>query len=362
MDVYSNCDVASKQQMRILFHLGHPAHFHLFKNVIKQLEYLGHESFILIKKKDILQELLDQSDLKYYNILPLGRKDGLLHIALGLIKQDFRLYKFCKKVKIDLLVGTSVSIAHVGMLMRVPAIIVNEDDANVVPLFSLLGYPFSSKIISPDVCDNGKWNGKSIKYNGYHELAYLHPNNFTPNKIIAKDYVNTNIPYFILRFAKLTAHHDNGINGFSVDIIAKVISILKPHGNIYITSEKELDPLYEQYRINIDSINMHHVLSFADLYIGDSQTMAAEAGVLGVPFIRFNDFVGRIGYLNDLELNYKLGFGFKSYDHDQMINKITELLRLKNRKQLFLSRKAKMLSNKIDFAQYLSQLLASYKI
>lgn len=28
-------------------------------------------------------------------------------------------------------------------------------------------------------------------------------------------------------------------------------------------------------------------MAFASLYIGDSQTMAAEAGVLGVPFVRF---------------------------------------------------------------------------
>ena len=54
---------------------------------------------------------------------------------------------------------------------------------------------------------------------------------------------------------------------------------------------------------------MHHVMAFASLYIGDSQTMAAEAGVLGVPFVRFNDFVGRIGYLRELEDVYQLGFG-----------------------------------------------------
>ena len=140
----------------------------------------------------------------------------------------------------------------------------------------------------------------------------------------------------------------------------KVIKILKPYGNILITSEKKLDPLFEQYRINIDSINMHHVLSFADIYIGDSQTMAAEAGVLGIPFIRFNDFVGRVGYLNDLENKYNLGFGFKSSDCDNMYNKISELLYMKNRKQIFGTRKIKMLADKIDFAQYLSQLLNSY--
>ena len=54
---------------------------------------------------------------------------------------------------------------------------------------------------------------------------------------------------------------------------------------------------------------MHHVMAFASLYIGDSQTMAAEAGVLGVPFVRFNDFVGRIGYLRELEDTYHLGYG-----------------------------------------------------
>lgn len=54
---------------------------------------------------------------------------------------------------------------------------------------------------------------------------------------------------------------------------------------------------------------MHHVMAFASLYIGDSQTMAAEAGVLGVPFVRFNDFVGRIGYLRELEDTYELGYG-----------------------------------------------------
>ena len=54
---------------------------------------------------------------------------------------------------------------------------------------------------------------------------------------------------------------------------------------------------------------MHHVMAFASLYIGDSQTMAAEAGFLGVPFVRFNDFVGSIGYLRELEDVYELGYG-----------------------------------------------------
>lgn len=54
------------------------------------------------------------------------------------------------------------------------------------------------------------------------------------------------------------------------------------------------------------------MMAFASLYIGDSQTMAAEAGILGVPFVRFNDFVGRIGYLRELEDKYELGYRIKA--------------------------------------------------
>ena len=46
---------------------------------------------------------------------------------------------------------------------------------------------------------------------------------------------------------------------------------------------------------------------FASLYIGDSQTMSAEAGILGTPFVRFNDFVGRINYMTEMEDVYELG-------------------------------------------------------
>lgn len=58
-----------------------------------------------------------------------------------------------------------------------------------------------------------------------------------------------------------------------------------------------------------DHWNRSLEVAFASLYIGDSQTMAAEAGVLGVPFVRFNDFVGRIGSLRELEDVYELGYG-----------------------------------------------------
>lgn len=110
----------------------------------------------------------------------------------------------------------------------------------------------------------------------------------------------------------------------------------------------------------ITPADIHHVMAFAQLFIGDSQTMAAEAGVLGVPFVRFNDFTGRISYLNELEDDYKLGVGIKSNDPDNLYHVIEELVHMDNKKQVFGERRNKMLSDKIDTEKFLTWFISNY--
>lgn len=346
--------------MRILFHLGHPAHFHLFKNVIQSLKDKGHTIAILIKKKDILEDLLKASGLEYINILPKGRKDSKFGIALGVIESDYKILRFSISFKPNLLIGTSYAISHVGKLLRIPSINLNEDDSDIVPLYSKLSYPWASVILSPNVCNNGKWNKKTIKYNGYHELTSLHPNHFSPSIDIVKKYIPIDKPFFLFRFAKLNAHHDKGIRGINDDLAFKIIEVLKPYGNIYITSERKFDEKFEPFRLHIDPFEIHHVMAFATIYIGDSQTMAAEAGVLGTPFIRFNDFVGRIGYLNDLENNYSLGYGIKPNETEKLFQKIEELVSTENLMEIFSIRRKKMLSEKIDVTAFIVWFIENY--
>ena len=346
--------------MKVLFHLGHPAHFHLFKNVIKQLNSKGHENIIVIKKKDILEDLLIQEGLDYINILPDGRKNSKAGIALGLLKQDVGIFKQAIKHKPDLLIGTSVPIAHVGKLLGIPTINVNEDDAGAVPLHSKLAYPFITTVLSPTTCNNLKWEKKSVKYPGYHELAYLHPNHFKPDINICKQYIDTDKSYFVLRFSGLDAHHDKGVSGINDALAKKLINILEPHGNVFITSERPLSKELERYRKSINPLDIHHILSFAKIYIGDSQTMAAEAGVLGTPFIRYNDFVGRIGYLDELENHYHLGFGFRSQDGEAMKQKVEDLLAMPDLDSVFAQRREKMLAEKIDLSSFLTWFIEEY--
>lgn len=348
--------------MKVLVYLGHPAHFHNYKNTIAALKEHGHEVEILIKKKDILEDLLKNAGLPYHNILEEGRTNSKWGIFMGLVKRAIRMNRFCKHFHPDILTGSSVENSWVGPLHHIPVINIGEDDASIVPLYAKLTYPGASVILCPDSCSCGKWDYKAVKYHGYQELAYLHPENFTPDKQIVKKYFDPDKPYFLMRFSGLKAHHDTGIRGINNDIAKRLIDLLAPHGNVFITSERPLDETLEAYRITINPLDIHHVMAYAELYIGDSQTMAIEAGVLGVPFIRFNDFVGQIGVLSELEDGYRLGFGIKPDRVETLYATVKELLTMENRKEIYQSRRQKMLSESINFADFLTNYIENYPL
>ena len=345
--------------MKYLFQLNHPAHYHLFKNSIKELKRKGHEVQILARKKDILVELLKNET---YVLLKTEKGKNLIEKIRKYNDANNEILEYCKTFNPDLIIGTG-SFGFVTKKLGIPSIFLGEDDLDINLILFLTGiffYKDFSEILAPAVCNNLLWNKKTTFYHGYHELAYLHPNHFTPDSKIVEKYFPANDAYFIIRFAKLNAYHDVGVKGIGNEIAREIIELLKPHGKIYITSERELEPGFEPYRISINPLDMHHVMAFSQIYIGDSQTMAAEAGVLGVPFVRFNDFVGKIGYLNELELDYQLGYGIRTNEKEKLFKTIQMLINMPNRQKVFAERRARMLSEKIDYAKFLTWFIENY--
>lgn len=348
--------------MNILIQLSHPAHFHLYKNTIKNLMADGHTVYVLIKTKDILEDLLKQSGLPYCNILQEAHRKSKLGILWDMLVRDWRMLRFVKKHKIDLLTGSTAEVAQVGWLTRKYSINTGEDDMRIVPLFQKMAGPFIQTILSPVTCDNWKLEPKSVKYAGYHKLAYLHPNQFHPDRRIVEKYFSSDRPCFILRFAKLKAYHDidSGIHGINTEIAQHLIDILSQHGDIYITSERELEPQFEKYRLNINPLDIHHILAFASLYVGDSQSMAVEASMLGTPSLRFNDFAGKIGVLEELEHKYELTFAIPPSAPERLYAKVDELLSMPDLKEVFQQRRQKMLSEKIDVTAFFTWFIENY--
>lgn len=348
--------------MNVLIQLSHPAHFHLYKNVAKNLMDDGHQVFILIKTKDILEDLLKASGLPYFNILQEAHRKSKLGIFWDMVVRDYRMIRFVNKHHIDLLTGSTVEVAQVGWLTRRYRINTGEDDMRIVPLFQKLAGPFIQTLLSPVTCDNWKLESKTVHYAGFHKLAYLHPNRFVPNKKVVEKYFSADKPYFILRFAQLKAYHDIAANarGINTEIAQRLIDMLLPHGDVYITSERELESQFERYRLQINPLDIHHLLAFAKLYIGDSQSMAVEAAMLGTPSLRFNDFAGRIGVLEELEHKYGLTIGIPSSDPQGLYDKVGEMLAMPDLRAVFQERKNKMLSEKIDVTAFLTWFIESY--
>ena len=353
--------------MNILVELVHPAHFYYYRDTIANLKRDGHKVIVAIVTKDVLEDVVRQSGVDYVNICPKPHKKyGKIGVTYDMVMRDLRMLWLALRHRVDIITGSTIETAHIGWLLRKPNINIGEDDAAVVMKYIKQIKPFVGIRLTPDCTDNGPIEAKSIHFPGYYKTAYLRLGYFTADAAVPARYgVDVTKPYFLIRFSALNAHHDKGIKGISNDIAERLVKILEPFGTIYITSERPLEPQFEKYRIKINPLDMHHVMAFASLYIGDSQTMAAEAGVLGVPFVRFNDFVGRIGYLRELEDVYHLGFGVKASSDgsvDQLCSRVEELVSMpsEERKAVFAKRREKMLAEKIDCAKFLTYFIEQY--
>lgn len=347
--------------MNIGLFLGHPAHFHMLKNAAKGLIENGHKVSFVIKKKDILENLLSEAGYTY-TMIRENRNDNVWGLIQSVIRMEWNMCLYLKRNKIDVLLGSTLSFAS-RIIMRTNTIVVGEDDWYVVPKYAKLVYPYASVILAPFVCDVGKWSNKKVGYSGYQKLTYLHPNHFTPDKKIVEQYFPVDeSPYYIIRFAKLAAHHDVGVKGFCLEVARKVIGMLREHGRVFITSEDTLPEEFEPYRLRINPLDIHHLLAFASLYIGDSQSMAVEASMLGTPCLRFNDFVGKkkISVLEELEHVYHLTNGIPSSDADALYSKIEEILSMPNARAVYQERRQKMLADKIDVTKYWTWFLENY--
>lgn len=338
--------------MNIFFDIGHPAHVHLFKNFIFYLKGKNHKVILAANDKDITFFLL-----RYYNIESLffeGFKKGLVKSFLKLINRDLIYYNLYNKEKIDIAFGTSSAISHLSLLKNKKSFIFNEDDDYIIPIVAYLSYPFATKIIVPDCLKYKKWKKKRVLHNSYHELAYLHPNNFAPNpEILEKLGIKSTEKYFIIRLSALKAHHDVGAKGLTREMQKEIIEFLQNYGKVFITAEYALDDEFKKYQFPISPELMHDAMFYATMVIGDSQTMIAESAVLGTPAIRYNSFVGRISYLEELEHKYGLTYGFKPGQEGEMINKIKELVNDNDLKAKWNERREIMLSEKCDLNQWM---------
>lgn len=346
--------------MNILIDIGHPAHVHLYRNLYFDLKNKGHHLWVTLKDNLVsAKELLNLYKIPFISI---GQKyDGIISKGIMQITYDLKIIKLVRQNKIDIGIGSSINLAHASRISRMKSIILDDDDDDVEPLFVKFAHPFCNVLLSPEALKSKRRKKDTKYYAGYHELAYLHPNRFEPDeRIIEEAGLKKGENYYILRFNSFKAHHDKSVSGLSNNDKKKLIKMLEPFGQIFITTEREIDQEFKKYQINIPAHKMHSFLYYATMFIGDSQTMASEAAILGTPAIRSNSLVGRLSYLEEEEYKYGLTFGFKPDKTDKMFDKINELLKKPNLKEEWQKRRQKLLNDKIDVTAFLVWFVENY--
>ncbi|AKG53561.1 hypothetical protein DGWBC_0898 [Dehalogenimonas sp. WBC-2] len=336
--------------MRIMVDIGHPAHVHFYKNFIREMEKKGHEILVTARDKDVAVHLLKAYGIKHTVIGKI--RPGKLNLIREWIGRDLSIYAIARKFRPDILTGIgNPCAAHVARLIGAKSIIFNDSECG--GLGNSITHPFANVICTP-ACFNKELGKKQVRYNGYHELAYLHPNYFKPDPTVLEELgLNENDKLIIMRFVAWGANHDVGQHGFNMQYKKRLVEELNKYGRVIITSETPLPQEFEQYKMTVSPEKILDLMYYATLLIGDTQTMTTEAAVLGTPAIRYNSFVGPNDMSNFIELENKYGLIYSVCDPDQAISKAVELLQMTDLKPIWKERKDRLIQNKIDVTQFM---------
>lgn len=336
--------------MKILIDIGHPAHIHYFKNAARILKDKGHQFLFVVRERESTIELIKSTGFDYVS---RGKgKKGLINKMIGMLLIDWKVYKIAKAFKPNMFLSFSSSYAaHVSTLMRKPHIAF--DDTEHAKLEHITCRPFTNVVLSPS-CYNAKLWKNQMLFNSFMELLYLHPNYFQPDKtVLERIGLEENEKYCILRFVSWDANHDVGQYGLTCQDKVQLVLALSKKCKVFISSEAELSKELKPYQLKTHPKDLHHLLYYASLYIGEGGTTASEAAVLGTPAI----------YINTLEAGL--------FDEEQErgllyhLKTIDEILEQSNRildepETVYVERRQKLLNEKIDPTAFLVWFLENY--
>lgn len=351
--------------MKVIVDINHPAHVHLFKNFIRQMKSKGHELLITASEKDVALRLLDNYGFKYERLGSYG--SSLISKLAALPLLDLKMYRAAKSFRADLFIGMgSIRAAHASKLLGKPCVIFEDTEHSTEQI--LLYAPFADVIFTP-VSFKGKLGRKQVRYNGCHELAYLHPDYFEPDPSVIKEAgLSEEDNIFVLRLAAFNATHDSRSKNLPRDCVMALLTKLEKAGTVFISSETDLEPALKKYQYNLNPIKYHDLIHYSKLFIGDGSTSAVEAAILGVPSLQFEKIKnnGReygfdevCGLISELQDKYGLLYSF--HDEYALLEKVDEMVAdIKNANEKWKVRRATFLKEKINVTDFMVTFVENY--
>lgn len=340
--------------MKVIVTIQHPAHVHFFRNIIKELKKKGNRVWVFTRESELVAELLDTFGIEYTQLV--SEATGTLDAYRTQLQYEWRLWKHARQIEPDVITAIGgIAAAHVSKLVGAKSIIFIDSGDHA--LLNRLGTRVADHVCTPDILSTA-YGKKQIRYPGYHELSYLHPSRFSPDDSeLVERGVNIDETYSVVRFVGWNAEHDHGKRGFSEAGKSELVDLLDGEGTVYITSESPLPDEFEPHRLPVPPEEIHNLLYYADLYVGDSQTMATEAAILGTPAIRSNSFAGEGDMDNFVELEEKYELLRSVPDETKAIQLAEEWITNNKLQAEWRQKRNVLLDEKIDVCGFTTQLI-----
>ena len=257
---------------------------------------------IVTRDKDITHQLLDLFGIPY---VCLSKQKKGIGLAQELLKRWYKLTLMLRDFRPDIVLSISgITTSLPSRLLGIPNIALT--DTETAELSNRIAFPFADRVLTPEwfTKDFGK---NHYRYRSFHEWSYLHPHEFTPDPELVKgEGINPEEPYAVVRFVRWDAVHDRGEKGFSAEDAVRLIEQLSSRMKVVLTTETPPPEALRKFAIAIRIDRMHHVMAFAELVVGESPSMCAEAALMGVPSVLASSWAGACGNMKVLSDQFGL--------------------------------------------------------
>jgi len=346
--------------MRVVVTVQHPAHVHFFRPIVEALTADDHEVFVFAREKDVATRLLVRFGIPHQVLA--GTADSLPRLLAVQAAYEYRLWREVRRLEPDVVTAIGgMAAAHVSAVTSARSVVFTDSEV----AGNRLTVPFADVVCTPRNFGQ-EFGDVQVRYDGFHELAYLHPNRFEPDPEALRAHgVDPAEQFAVVRFSDMAAHHDVGQAGLSRQGKLDLVATLAGYGSVFVSAEGaegtegEGETDLGGQALPVPPHLVHHLLAFADLFVTDSSTMATEAALLGTPTIRSNSFAGEDDLSNFEELsNY--GLVYSTPDERDALD-LAETLAAEPAvaAETWRERRDQLLAEKIDVAAFAVEALST---
>ncbi|MFB6150499.1 MAG: DUF354 domain-containing protein [Haloarculaceae archaeon] len=327
--------------MRILVTIQHAGHVHFFKHAIAELRAAGHEVHVFARDNELSTTMLDRCGIEYE--LLAGPSDSLPSLARAQAVYELRLLRRARELDPDVMTAIGgVAVSHVAGLVGARSVVFY--DTEHATIICRLAFPFADTVCTPE-CYGRDVGANQVRYPGYHELAYLHPDRFDPDPAVLEGLgVDPDDRIAVVRLGDWGSSHDVGASGFE-DPRAVVRALADEGATVFVDAEGSHPTGLDARRLDIAPERLHDLLYYADLYVGEGATTAAECAVLGTPAVYVSSL--ELGYLSELQSRYGLVWNCTGPDRDERAVETARRLVARD-DAVWQSRRDRLLAEKVD--------------